>query len=447
MQTGFKNILIIDDEENMRHSLALILEREGYEVAASENGKNALDILLNKTFDLILCDIRMPEMDGITFLKKFYRANYRSTIIMMSAYGNIDTALQAMKLGAYDYISKPFKADEIILTIKKAEERERLKLENLKLREEVLKEYSFANIITRSDKMKEIFNTINKSSPYKLSILLTGESGTGKELLAKAVHHNSPRSKHPFVALNCGAIPEDLLETELFGHAKGAFTGAVTSKKGLFEEADQGTFFLDEIGELPLNLQVKLLRVLQEDEIRRVGENKTLHVDVRIVAATAKDLKKEIKKNLFREDLFFRLNVVSVHIPPLRERKEDILLLTDHFIKKYANQKKKIKSVSNDFFKQLHDYHWPGNVRELENILQRSIVMNETGVLTPDDLPNDFNKHNKPVLPFKQACQQFEKEIISNALKNTTGNRTEAAKLLGISYRSLMYKLKEHKIF
>lgn len=447
MQTGLKNILIIDDEENMRHSLSLILEQEGYEVAASENGKKALDILLSKTFDLILCDIRMPEMDGITFLKEFYRTNCKSTIIMMSAYGNIDTALEAMKLGAYDYISKPFKADEIILTIKKAEERERLKLENLRLREEVLKEYSFANIITRSNKMKEIFNTINKSSPYKLSILLTGESGTGKELLAKAVHHNSPRSKHHFVALNCGAIPEDLLESELFGHAKGAFTGAVTSKKGLFEEADKGTFFLDEIGELPLNLQVKLLRVLQEDEIRRVGENKTLHVDVRIVAATAKDLKKEIKKNLFREDLFFRLNVVSVHIPPLRERKEDISLLTDYFIKKYNTQKKKIKSISSDFLKQLHDYHWPGNIRELENIVQRSIAMNETGVLTSDDLPQDFNKQNKPVLPFKQSCQQFEKEIISNALKKAIGNRTEAAKLLGISYRSLMYKLKEHKIF
>lgn len=446
MTTGLKNILIIDDEENMRHSLSLIIEQKGYEVFTIQNGEKALNILSSKNFDLILCDIRMPEMDGITFLKEFHRNNYKSTVIMMSAYGNIDTAIEAIKLGAYDYISKPFKTDEIILTIKKAEERERLKRENIRLKEEIHEKYSFENIITRSSKMNEIFSTIKKSAPYKLSILLTGESGTGKELFAKAIHYNSSRSKQPFVAVNCGAIPNELLENEFFGHAKGSFTGAVSSKKGLFEEADKGTIFLDEIGELPFNLQVKLLRVLQEENIRRIGENKTIPVDVRVIAATAKDIKKEIEKKLFREDLFFRLNVVSVHIPPLRERKGDISLLTDHFIAKYDDKEKKIKSVSSELLKQLFNYSWPGNIRELENIIQRSIIMNESGILNPNDLPPDFNKQEKPVLPYAEAFQLFEKEIISNALLKAAGNRTEAAKLLGISYRSLMYKLKEHEL-
>lgn len=445
MITGFKNILLIDDEENMRHSLSLILEQEGYKVGVAENGEKALDILSNHDFDLILCDIRMPVMDGVTFLKEFYKNNFRSTIIMMSAYGNIDTAIRAMQLGAYDYISKPFKVGEIILTIKKAEERERLKLENLRLREEVHKEYSLENIITRNNKMKEAFNIIRKSAPYKLPVLLTGESGTGKELFAKAIHHNSSRSGFSFVAVNCGAIPHDLLESELFGHAKGAFSGAVISKKGLFEEANKGSIFLDEIGDLPLSLQVKLLRVLQENELRRIGENKTIPIDVRVITATAKNLKKEIKNKLFREDLFFRLNGVAIHIPPLRERKEDLPLLVEYFIKKY-DEGKKLKSVSRDFLKQIHNYQWPGNVREVENIIQRSIVMNESHILTPKDLPPDFNKEERPVIPFKKAFQEWEKEIIASALKKTSGNRAEASKLLGISYRSLMYKLNDHDI-
>lgn len=446
MISEFKKILIIDDEENMRHSLSLVLDQEGFNVAAAENGAIALDILSKQNFDVILCDIRMPEMDGVTFLKEFYKNNFKSTIIMMSAYGSIDTAIKAMKIGAYDYISKPFKSDEIILAIKKAEEREGLRRENLKLKEEICKEYSFENIITRSDKMKEVFNLIKKSAPYKLPILLIGESGTGKELFAKAVHHNSPRSRFPFVAVNCGAIPGDLLESELFGHAKGSFSGAVALKKGLFEEANKGTIFLDEIGELPLGLQVKLLRVLQENEIRRVGENKIIHVDTRVVAATAKNLKKETEKKLFREDLFFRLNGVAVHIPPLRERKEDIPLLIEYFINKYDERGGRLKSVSSDFFKQLHNYQWPGNVRELENIIQRSIVMSESEVLSPKDLPLDFNKEEKSIMPFKNAFKEWEKEVISNALVKTEGNRSEAAKLLTISYRSLMYKLNKYKI-
>jgi two-component system response regulator AtoC len=351
-----------------------------------------------------------------------------------------------MKLGAYDYISKPFKSDEILLTIKKAEERENLKNENLRLREEVRREYSFENIITCNNKIKEAFNAIKKLAPYKLSVLITGESGTGKELFAKAIHHNSPRANHPFIALNCGAIPKELLETELFGHAKGAFSGAISSKKGLFEEADKGTIFLDEIGDLPLDLQVKLLRVLQEEEIRKVGENKTFHIDVRVIAATAKDLKKELEKKLFREDIFFRLNGVSIHIPPLRERKEDIPLLVEHFIKKHTVKGEKLKSVSRKFLKQLHNYHWPGNVRELENLMQRSIIMNESGVLTTTDFPPDFNKRETTIVPFKKASRKLEKEIISTALQKTNGNRKEAAEMIGISYRSLMYKMKEYKI-
>lgn len=446
MISGFKKILIIDDEENMRHSLSLVLGQEGFNVATAENGAIALDLLSKQNFDVILCDIQMPEMDGVTFLKEFYKNKLKSTIIMMSAYGNIDTAIKAMKIGAYDYISKPFKSDEIILAIKKAEEREGLRRENVRLREEICREYSFENIITRSDKMKEAFKIIEKSAPYKLPILLIGESGTGKELFAKAAHHNSPRSRFPFVAVNCGAIPGDLLESELFGHAKGSFSGAVSLKKGLFEEANKGTIFLDEIGELPLALQVKLLRVLQENEIRRIGENKIIHVDTRVVAATIKNLKKETENKLFREDLFFRLNGVSVHIPPLRERKEDLPLLIEYFIKKYDDKGGKLKSVSNEFVKQLHSYHWPGNVRELENIIQRSIVMSESEVLSPKDLPLDFNKEEKSVMPFKNAFKEWEKEVISSALVKTAGNRAEAAKLLGISYRSLMYKLKKYKV-
>ncbi|MCJ7785792.1 MAG: sigma-54 dependent transcriptional regulator, partial [Desulfobacterales bacterium] len=330
-----KRILVVDDEESFRHMLSVILIKEGYEVETSSNGEEGLQKAAASTYDQILCDIRMPHMDGLAFLREIKKTETEATIIVMSAYGTADIAIEAMKLGAYDYISKPFKPDEIILTLRKAEEREQLRRENQLLRQEVAREYSFENIVSKNEKMQKLFDVIKKVSHYKSTVLITGESGTGKELVARALHYNSNRSKNPFIAVNCGAIPENLLESELFGHAKGAFTDAIRTKKGLFEEADAGTLFLDEIGELPGQLQVKLLRVLQDGEIRRVGETKPIQIDVRIVAATVKDLPKEVNEGRFREDLFYRLNVLPLHIPPLRERKEDIPLLIQHFIGKY----------------------------------------------------------------------------------------------------------------
>ena len=330
-----KRILIVDDEENFRHMLSVILIKEGYEVETAPNGEEGLQKATGSPFDQILCDIRMPRMDGLEFLREMRKIGGEATIVMMSAYGTVDIAIEAMKLGAYDYISKPFKPDEIILTLRKAEEREQLRRENQFLRKEVAKEYSFENIVSKNEKMQKMFDVIKKVSQYKSTVLITGESGTGKELVARALHYNSERSQNPFIPVNCGAIPENLLESELFGHAKGAFTDAIRTKKGLFEEADGGTLFLDEIGELPTQLQVKLLRVLQDGEIRRIGESKSIQIDVRIVAATVKDLVKEVNEGRFREDLFYRLNVLPIHIPPLRERKEDIPLLIHHFIKKY----------------------------------------------------------------------------------------------------------------
>jgi len=314
-----RRILIVDDEENFRHMLSVILKKERFEVDTASDGEEGLQKVMINPYDQVLCDIRMPRMDGLEFLKEVQKANPETSVIMMSAYGTIDTAIEAMKLGAYDYISKPFKPDEIVLTLKKAEERERLRKENDLLRKAVKREYSFENIVSKNESMLKLFEVVKKVASYKSTILITGESGTGKELVARALHYNSERSQRPFIPVNCGAIPENLLESELFGHAKGAFTDAIRTKKGLFEEADEGTLFLDEIGELPLQLQVKLQRVLQDGEIRRVGEGKPISVDVRIVAATAKELIREVSEGRFREDLFYRLNVFPVHIPPLRE--------------------------------------------------------------------------------------------------------------------------------
>jgi two-component system response regulator AtoC len=336
----------VDDEESFRHVLTVILRKEGYEVEGAANGEEGLNKISNAAFDHVLCDIRMPQMDGLEFLRESQKAGAEAPVIMMSAYGTVDTAIEAMKFGAYDYISKPFKPDEIILTLKKAEERERLRKENELLRRQVKKEYSFENIVSKNEGMNKIFEIIRKVAPYKSTILVTGESGTGKELVARAIHYNSDRSKMFFVPVNCGAIPENLMESELFGHIKGAFTDAIRTKKGLFEEADEGTIFLDEIGELPAQLQVKLLRVLQDGEIRRVGESKSIQINVRIIAATVKDLAREVNEGRFRDDLFYRLNVLHLYIPPLRERKEDIPLLIQHFINKHnQNLNKHVKEV------------------------------------------------------------------------------------------------------
>jgi two-component system response regulator AtoC len=451
-----KRILIIDDEENFRHMLSVILKKENYDVETASNGEEGLKKITLSPFDQILCDIRMPKMDGMEFLREAQKMGVDATVIMMSAYGTIDTAIEAMKLGAYDYISKPFKPDEIILTLKKAEERERLRKENELLRKEVQKEYSFKNIVSKNEKMLNIFEVIKKVAPYKSTILITGESGTGKELVARALHYSSNRSQRPFIPVNCGAIPENLLESELFGHVKGAFTDAIRTKKGLFEEADGGTLFLDEIGELPSQLQVKLLRVLQDGEIRRVGDSKSIQIDVRIIAATAKDLTKEVNENRFREDLFYRLNVLPIHIPPLRERKEDIPLLVPHFINKYSeSMNKNVVGITSKALDVLMNYKWYGNVRELENTIERAIVLTDTENIEFENLPIEIQNFQDQIqltplaeeeYSIKKASRFLEMNLIKKALKKTKGNHTHAARLLEISHRALLYKIKEYEI-
>lgn len=451
-----KRILIIDDEENFRHMLSLILSKEKYEVETASNGAEGLQKITASAFDQVLCDIRMPEMDGLTFLREVQKMGTDATIIMMSAYGTLDIAIEAMTLGAYDYISKPFKPDEVILTLRKAEERERLRKENEFLRKEVEKEYSFENIISKNETIQKIFEVIKKVAQYKSTILITGESGTGKELIARALHYHSDRSPHLFVPVNCGAIPENLLESELFGHAKGAFTDAIRTKKGLFEEADGGTLFLDEIGDLPPQLQVKLLRVLQDGEIRRVGESKPIKIDVRIVAATIRDLVKEVNENRFRDDLYYRLNVFPIHLPPLRERSEDIPLLVDHFIVKYSQAlNKKVVGIEHKALEKLMNYRWFGNIRELENTIERAIVLTDRERIEMENLPveiQNFQEKNQWVdvdeedYSIKKASKALETNLIRKALRKTKGNHTHAAKILEISHRALLYKIKEYGI-
>jgi two-component system response regulator AtoC len=451
-----KRILIVDDEENFRHMLSVILIKEGYEVETASNGEEGLKKAVASPFDQILCDIRMPRMGGLEFLKAIQKTGAEATIVVMSAYGTVDIAIEAMKLGAYDYISKPFKPDEIILTLRKAEEREQLRRENQLLRREVTKEYSFENIVSKNEKMQNIFDVIKKVAQYKSTVLISGESGTGKELVARALHYNGERSPNPFIPVNCGAIPENLLESELFGHAKGAFTDAIRTKKGLFEEADGGTLFLDEIGELPGQLQVKLLRVLQEGEIRRIGESKPIQIDVRIVAATVKDLAKEVNEGRFREDLFYRLNVLPIHIPPLRERKEDIPLLIHHFIQKFDQaMNKNVTDVDHKALEGLMNYKWYGNVRELENTIERAIVLTDKNIIELENLPIEIQNFKEEFqlepladeeYSIKKASKALEINLIRKALKKTKGNHTHAAKLLEISHRALLYKIKEYGI-
>jgi two-component system response regulator AtoC len=446
-----KGILIIDDEENMLHMLKTLLSKEGYEVVTATNGTEGLERIETDSFDTILCDIRMPEMDGLSFLKAAKEKNPDSTIIMMSAYGTIDLAVEAMKHGAYDYVSKPFKPDEIILTLKKAEERERLRKENIFLKKEIKKEFGFENMITKNDKMFQIFETIHKISDYDTSVLIIGESGTGKELVAKAIHYNSKRNGKPFIAINCGAIPENLLESELFGYVKGAFTDAYQNKKGLFEEANGGTLLLDEIGELPSNLQVKLLRALQEGEVRKIGDTKQIKLDVRIIAATSRNLAQEARKNNFREDLFYRLNVIQIDLPPLRERREDIPLLVNHFINRY-NEKHhlKVKNISSAALNILVEYDWQGNIRELENAIERAIILSESSCIEVSALPPDIRKSEtfedkelgNDEYSIKKIHLIMEEQLIRKALNKTNGNRTQASKLLEISHPSLLSKMK-----
>jgi two-component system response regulator AtoC len=448
-----QRILVVDDEESLRHMLQTLLRKEKYDVRTAANGMEAMELLTDEAFDFVLCDVRMPKLDGLGLLDAMDGKPNRPTFIMMSAYGAIDTALEAMKRGAYDFIGKPFKSDEVILTLRKAQERERLKRENAELRQEVRREYRFDNIIARSDPMMEIFQTVRKVALYKSTVLLYGESGTGKELIARALHYNSPRVDKPFVAINCGAITETLLESELFGHVKGAFTDANRDKPGLFQEAHGGTLFLDEIGEMPLSLQVKLLRVIQEGEIRRVGDTKDIEVDVRLVAATVRDLSEEVADKRFREDLYYRLNVLPIHMPPLRDRREDLPLLIEHFVTDCNKRlQRQVQGLSAEAMKVLLDYPWPGNVRELENAIEHSMILCEEDTVGVSSLPRKIIESKDRIrmalaseeLSIKKMNRLVEEELIRRALKQTGGNRTRASLLLEISHRALLYKIKDY---
>ena len=450
-----RRILVVDDEENIRLVLRTLLKKHGFDVEVADSGEAALGLLEAFDPDVILTDVRMPRMGGLDLLATLKAKQHPATVIVMSAYGNMDLAIEAMKAGAYDYVSKPFKPDEIVLVLRKAEERETLRRENRALREQIQKENQFESILAKSKEMLDIFRTISKIADFKTTVLVTGESGTGKELVARAIHTRSSRNGAPFVAINCGAIPENLLESELFGHKRGAFTDASSDRRGLFEEAHGGTLFLDEIGELPLNLQVKLLRVVQEESIRRLGDSKDIEVNVRLIAATHRDLAADVKAGRFREDLFYRINVLLIHIPPLRNRQEDVSLLIDHFIlRNNARLGTRSRGVSNEARKLLLEYGWPGNVRELENTVERAMVLAETDLLEVADLPERIRDALDPVqvhlasgeLSIKRTAAAIEQILIRRALQKTKGNRTRAADLLEISHRALLYKIKDYKI-
>ncbi len=449
------DILVIDDEESIRHMLTMLLGGEGWKVVAVEDGQEGLKELLARSYDLVLTDVRMPTMDGLELLAEIDERELDTTVIVMSAFGNRQLAVEALKAGAYDYIDKPFQRDEILLTVVKAVERLRLRRENADLRRQVSKKKGLDRLIGQSEPMENVFALIEKVSEFKSTILLTGESGTGKELAARAIHELSPRTDQPFIAINCGAIPPNLLESELFGHVKGAFTDATTDKKGLFMAADGGTLFLDEVAELPMELQIKLLRVLQENEVRRIGESVTHDIDVRIIAATLHNLEKRVEEGHFREDLFYRLHVIGIDLPPLRERLEDIPLLVDHFI---AEQNQRlgtdIEGLSPDAMDTLQNYHWPGNVRELHNCIERGVVISSDAHIDRADLPAAIRTSDSPLrslfnsdeLSIKKLSARLERILITRALQKTDGNRTHAAKLLEISHRALLYKLKDYDI-
>jgi len=451
-----RRVLVIDDEENMRHMLKFMLEKENFSVVCAEDGLMALERMDQDRFDYILCDIRMPRMDGMAFLKRASEKYPDKTYIMMSAYGTVDTALEAIKKGAYDYISKPFKKDEVLLTLKKAEERERLKTENLNLKkkmEKIQDKYSFGSIVARSEAMAKVFDLVEKVAEHKTTVLITGESGTGKELIARAIHSNGQRTDGALVSINCGGIPENLLESELFGYKKGAFTDATRNKPGRFDEAHKGTLFLDEIGELPFPLQVKLLRVLQEEEITPLGGSGARKVDVRVIAATSKDLTKEVERGNFREELYYRINVWRIHLPPLRDRRGDLSLLTGYFVDQFNNKLgKAIEGLSSEAMGMIMDYHWPGNVRELENTIERAVLLATGRWITPEDLPSSLLKHRNPieeidgseVLSIKRATRRLQRDFMAKALKRTGGNKTQAAKLLEVSRPMLIAKIKEY---
>lgn len=446
-------ILIIDDEPLMRMSISDALKEDGYEVFETASGREGAALAVDTYFDIVITDLRLPDLDGLEVLKACKKASAETMVVLITAYGAVETAVEAMKYGAYDYITKPFRMEELLLMIRRMVRLRDLEQENILLKEQVEGRYNFSGIIGKSEKMKEIFEKIKMISQTDSTVLILGESGTGKELVANAIHYNSPRKNEPFIKVSCAALPETLLEAELFGYEKGAFTGAVKQKKGRFELADKGTIFLDEIGELSPVVQVKLLRVLQEKEFDRLGGAGTIGVDLRIICATQRDLRKEVARGVFREDLFYRLNVVPLVLPPLRERKGDIMLLSNHFLKYYAGlYKKNVTGFSPAAMELLLKHPFPGNVRELEHAVERAVVMGRGEEVLPVDLPEEISGGLGDCLSAIQsvhsherltkAMRDFEKQYIMKVLEETKGNKTLAAKLLGVSRKTLWEKCK-----
>ena len=446
-------VLVIDDDQGLRKSLTLILEEGGHDVLLAAHGKEGLAIAANENPQIILCDVRMPQMGGLEFLKRYGEVEGEALVIVMTAYGNMELAVEAMKAGAYDYLPKPFGADEVLLTIRKAEEREQLRSEVGRLRAEVSAGRRLGDIVARSPTMIKALETATKVARHRSPVLLTGESGTGKELMARLIHRESNRADEPFIPVNCGAIPETLLESEFFGYMRGAFTGADRDRAGLFEAADGGTLFLDEIGELPTALQVKLLRALQEGEIRRLGGTETTQVDVRIVSATNSDLQAAVQAGEFRQDFYYRLAVIPIHLPPLRERTEAIPDLVHHLLERLRKRLNvKVAGISPSAMKLLLAYPWPGNIRELENVLEQAAVLSDGEELGEDTLIDRLRHTGGPIeatyesddLSVKRRSAQLERELIQRALKRTGGNRSKAGVLLELSPRALRYKIQDY---
>ncbi|WP_413561030.1 sigma-54-dependent transcriptional regulator [Bdellovibrio sp. HCB209] len=453
-------ILVVDDEESIREFLEIMLKKEGYEITLAEDGQKAKDLLTKKTFDMIISDLQMPHVTGIELLKHV-KESYPDTVFMLiTAFGTTETAVEAMKMGAYDYLTKPFKIDEVRLNIQNALRSRNLEVENRTLKKELTKEYSFQSMVGNSPAMHAIFDMVKRVSQTPTNVLITGESGTGKEVVAKAIHYNGPLKDRPFVTVNCGAIPENLMESEMFGHKKGSFTGAVADKAGLFEVADGGTLFLDEVGELPLTIQVKLLRAIQERVIRRVGATEDNKVDVRIIAATNRNLEEMVTKGTFRQDLFYRLNVINIKTPGLRERREDVPLLANHFLKKYNERlNKNIGAISAEAMEILKKYDYPGNVRELENMIERTVALEGGATILPESLPPMVNTSSGRKMASSNEIEmgddgvdldkvmgQIEKELLIKAIHSAGGVKKRAAKLLHISFRSMRYRIEKYNL-
>jgi len=455
---NMETILIVDDEKNYPLILRAVLEEEGFEAMTANSGQEALDIINNSDVDLVLTDMKMPYMDGIELLERVKAKDPELPVVMMTAYGTVEKAVEAIQKGAYNYILKPFDNDTLVVFVKKAIAMYQVVKENRRLRNAVESQYSFGNIIGKSKEMRDVFETIRKVAPSVATVLIEGESGTGKELVAKSIHFNSPRRDRPFIAVNCSAFAESLLESELFGHEKGAFTGAAAMKKGRFELADSGTLFLDEIGELSQNLQVKFLRVFQDKIFERVGGVKPISVNIRIISATNKQLAEEVRQGRFREDLFYRLNVLHIALPPLRQRTEDIRLLADHFIKKYADERKlniPVKGIEQAVERIFYDYSWPGNIRELENVIERAMILCPNEIIKVSDLPKNFKDNVYDDQYFDgipanaklyETLAIVEKKMIRRALKLTDNVQSNAARLLGIGKSGFSKKMKKYKI-